>query len=100
MNLNIIFFLTTLPAVVCILFYLFKKEEMELILRKHDTGYIPNGFLDYMKRVFKTYKIRASLERREKRLLAFSMISIVIAYISLIIWALLISLFPDYVFGD
>ena len=73
---------------------------MELILRKHDAGYIPNDFLDYMKRVFKTYKNRASLERREKRLLAFSMISIVIAYISLIIWALLISLFPDYVFGD
>lgn len=100
MNLHITFFLTTLPAGVCIWLYFFNKKEMEVILRKHDADYTPNGFLDYMKRVFKTYKNNASLERREKRLLAFTMISIVIAYISLIIWALLIVFFPDSIFGD
>ena len=69
-------------------------------MRKHDADYIPNGFLDYIRRVFKTYKNSTSLERQEKQLLALTMISIVIAYISLIIWALLVLFFPDYVFDN
>ncbi len=100
MNSYIIFFITTLPAAVCILLYFYNKKEVEVILRKHDADYIPNGFLDYIRRVFKTYKNSTSLERQEKQLLALTMISIVIAYISLIIWALLVLFFPDYVFDN
>lgn len=94
------FGLTTLPAGICICLYLLNKKDLDAILLKYNADYTPKGNFNDIVKVFKTYKKSYSLEKREKRLLALTIFCIVIGYITIITWALLILLFPDYVFGD
>lgn len=100
MNFLTTFLLTTLPAGICIWLYLLNKKDLWTILLKYNSDYTPKGNLNDIVKAFITYNNCKSLEKREKRLLALTILCIVIGYITIITWALLILFFPDYVFGD
>jgi hypothetical protein len=94
------FVLSTLPAGISTLLLLSNKKEVDAILLKYDADYTPQHNVQDILKIFKAYKGCRFLEKKERKLLLFTMLYIVVGFITIIIWVILFLFFPNYVFGD
>jgi hypothetical protein len=68
MDFLLIFFLTTLPAGIAIIYLRLSKKEMNTILLKHDKDYKPKQSIEEFFKIIKLYKRCSSLNKKEVNL--------------------------------
>jgi hypothetical protein len=93
MNFFVIFFLTTLPAGISILFLKINKKKIDAIMLKHDHKYISKPNSNDILKIFRIYKNCGSLTKNEKHFLLITTICLFIGELTALIWLILFLFF-------
>jgi hypothetical protein len=93
------FVLASLPAIFSVVFLKLNKENIDCVLIKFECDYASKKNSISIVKVIKTLRNCSDLTKKEKKLLVLTIISLFVAQISVILWAILVLFFPYIILG-